>query len=157
MATKPNKTGERYKRTVLDPRVALFKAYYTDPNSPTFCNILQSGIRAGYSEQYSQNISAQRPQWWDDMQNDSDVKRAEMLATAEKRLNERLVEVPEDKEGLKIQTDVAKFVSERLGKAHYSTRQEITGKDGRRLFTNEQRASASVPLANLFKGVEQPK
>ena len=39
-----------------DPRQSLFLQYYLDPKSKTFSNALQSGIRAGYSAEYSQSI-----------------------------------------------------------------------------------------------------
>jgi hypothetical protein len=78
-----------------------------------------------------------------------------MLKAAENNLHQTIVTPPEDKDDKKLQHDATKFVSERLGKEHYSTRQEVTGKDGKRLFSVEQRASANVPLNNLFKGVDK--
>lgn len=156
----PDNRGKTYKTSKIDPRVETFKAYYLNPhNAATFCNITQSALIAGYSATYANNLSANTnsPKWWKEFQMQGDFMRARMLETAQMRLNERLTERVDDKDGLKLQTDVAKFVSERLGKEHYSTRQEVTGADGRRLFTNDKRADATIPLTNLFKGVEQPK
>ena len=42
--------------TQPDPRQASFLAYYLNPKSDTFSNALQSGIKAGYSEEYSKVI-----------------------------------------------------------------------------------------------------
>jgi len=61
--------------------------------------------------------------------------------------------VSDDKDDRKLKHDATKFISERLGKEHYSTRQEVTGADGRRLFDNTAREAASVPIEQLFKGV----
>jgi arginine/lysine/ornithine decarboxylase len=153
----PDNRGKKYKRTVYDPRVDIFKQFYLKIDSYTFMNILQSALRAGYSEQYARNISVQRPSWWVDLMNSAEYNRAKMLEEAENRLYERVTEKSvDDVQRLKIQTDVAKFVTERLGKDKYSTRQELTGADGRRLFTNEQRATAKTPVAALFKGVKAP-
>lgn len=145
----------KYKRTVYDPRVDMFKQFYCRPDSYTFGNVRQSALRAGYTEQYANNISSQRPSWWVEFTETGDFKRAEMLKAAENNLHQTIVTPPEDKDDKKLQHDATKFVSERLGKEHYSTRQEVTGKDGKRLFSVEQRATASVPLTNLFKGVDK--
>ena len=153
-------SGKTLKTNKIDPRVAVFKANYLNShNTKTFCNITQSAVAAGYSHSYGDNLSARtnKPKWWVEFQLQGDYMRAQMLETAQLRLNERLVEVVTDKDGRKLQADVAKFVSERLGKEHYSTRQELTGADGRRLFTNEKRVDATIPLTNLFKGVSASK
>jgi len=42
--------------TQPDPRQALFLAHYLNPKSDTFSNAYQSGIKAGYSEEYSKVI-----------------------------------------------------------------------------------------------------
>ncbi len=150
-------TNQTYKRIApYDPRVDMFKQFYLRPDSYTFMNVRQSALRAGYTQHYSDSLSSNSgPKWYIEMIESGDYRRAQMLHKAEERLYERVAETVEDKDGLKLQTDVAKFVSERLGKEHYSTRQEVTGKDGKRLFSVEQRATASVPLTNLFKGVDK--
>lgn len=147
-------TKRGYKKVVQDPRVALFKSFYIDPKSPTFCNILQSALRAGYSETYSMNISVQKPAWWVLLMQDSDVNRAEMLHLSEQNMKRVLKEIPDDKDDRKLQIQTSQFVSERLGKEHYSTRKELTDAGGRRLFSSETRASENIDVASLFKGVE---
>lgn len=154
----PDNRGKTYKRNVYDPRVDMFKQFYLRPDSYTFFNILQSALRAGYSQQYSENISVQQPKWWLELIESGDYTRAKMLHAAENRLHE-VVDAPldDDPAQKRIQTDVAKYVTERLGKAFYSARQEVTGADGRRLFTNDNRAGAVAPLKTLFKGVQAPQ
>lgn len=150
----PNNKGKTYRRNVYDPRVDIFKQFYLRPDSYTFFNILQSALRAGYSQQYSENISVQKPKWWVELTTSSDFTRAKMLHEAQNRLYE-VVSEPLDSDASKkrIQTDVAKYVTERLGKDHYSTRTELTDKGGRRLFSNDTRESVKMDVSTLFKGV----
>ena len=152
--TMPDNNGKTYNTLkAMNIKADMFAQFFLNPTSGTFMNVYQSGVRAGYSDLYSRNITVQRPKWWVELTESAEYRRAQMLDKAESRLNERLSDQSTDKDRLKLQTDVAKFVSERLGKEHYSTRQEVTGADGRRLFSSETRASATVPVANLFKGV----
>jgi hypothetical protein len=150
----PDNTGKEYRTLKINHKAQMFSTFYLSPTSDTFCNVYQSALRAGYSDEYAQNITSQRPKWWIQLTETADFRRAQMLDKAESRLNERLDDKTSDKDRLKLQTDVAKFVSERLGKDKYSTRNELTGADGRRLFTNETRDGAKMPLATLFKGVQ---
>lgn len=148
--------GKTYRSMKINIKADMFANFYLAPTSPTFMNVSASGVRAGYSQHYADNITAQRPKWWIELTESADFKRAKMLAVAETRLDDRLNDKSTDKDRLKLQTDVAKFVTERLGKDRYSTRQEVTGADGRRLFTNETRDGAKMPIATLFKGVKSP-
>jgi hypothetical protein len=139
----------------LDPRQTAFKQYYIDPNSPSFANARGSAIRAGFSEQYADNITVQQPAWLGDMLQETHVVRAEMLALSERNLKNVVSEPkPEDKDLKKLWVQTSQYVSGTLGKEFYSTRSELTGADGRRLFTNDNRASANMPLTTLFKGVQ---
>ena len=152
----PNNTGKKYNRTAPNYQAQAFAKFYMTPTSESFMNVRQSALRAGYSETYANNITVQRPEWWVELIDSAEYQRAAMLKKAQSRLDERLSDdVSGDANKLKIQTDVAKFISERLGKEHYSTRQEVTGADGKRLFDNEQRMESVQPLANLFKGVSK--
>lgn len=115
----------------LNPQQEAFLSYYTNPNSDTFGNALQSALKANYSQEYSESITAKMPDWL--AENVGDMKR---LKKAEKVLDRTLELDAINEEGkvdtqvLKIQTDVAKFVGSTIGKSKYSTRQELTGKDG---------------------------
>jgi hypothetical protein len=153
----PDNNGKTYTtQKAMNIKADMFAQFFLNPTSKTFMNVYQSGLRAGYSDLYSRNITVQRPKWWVTLTESAEYRRAQMLDKAESRLNERLTDKSTDKDRLKLQTDVAKFVSERLGKEHYSTRQEVTGADGRRLFDNKTREDASTPVAALFKGVHDP-
>ena len=44
-----------------------FTELYTNPDSPTYDNALQSGIRAGFSEEYSKCITYQKPAWFSEI------------------------------------------------------------------------------------------
>lgn len=131
------------KTRFLTPQQELFLASYCNPKSPTFSNAVQSAIKAGYTETYANNITAEMPEWL--LENLGDTKR---LLKAEKVLDEMLemdteIEVETEEGGytktdtglVKIKQDTAKFVAERLGKQKYSTRNELTGKDGKELPT----------------------
>lgn len=126
----------------VDPRQALFLTYYLDFKSETFSNALQSALKAGYSQEYAENITNQMPDWLAES-----LGNNKRLNRAEKVLDEMLdmpVEIQrvegygEDKELVvktepslvKIKQDTAKFIAERLGKEKYSTRSEISGKNG---------------------------
>ena len=153
----PDNTNKTYKTRKESGRVQVFKMFYLDPTSTTFWNVRGSALRAGYSELYANNITVQEPKWWNELQASAEFDRAEMLSLAQKNMHKRLKTAPSSPLQEKLQADTDKFISERLGKEHYSTRQEVTGADGRRLFTNEKRVDATIPLTNLFKGVSASK
>lgn len=51
----------------LDPRRQKFAAFYLDPSSTTYCNALQSAIRAGFTEEYSKTIISRKTEWISDI------------------------------------------------------------------------------------------
>lgn len=124
---------------LLDPRQLQCWENYINPKSETFGKITKSAIKAGYDDEYAEQISSS--EWFI-----VKMRRLNMLSKAEKVLDEYLE--MEDKEfnneGVekrnpalsKIKQDTAKFVAERIGKAEgYSTRNELTGADGKDLPT----------------------
>lgn len=123
--TNPN--GSNQYQT--DPRQKLCWDLYINPKSETFGNAYQSAIKAGYAEDSAKQITVTT--WFLEK-----TRRLNMLDKAEKTLEKTLQYEPVNEEGridtalLRTQTDVAKFIAERLGKEHYSSRQEVTGKDG---------------------------
>lgn len=156
-ADMPDNTGKKYTRTApYDPRVDMFKQFYMRPDSYTFMNARASCLRAGYTENYANNITVQRPKWYVEMLESADHKRALMLQSAENNLLESVTSRTEDRDALKIKHDATKFIAERLGKDQYSTRKELTDAGGRRLFNSETRASENINVASLFKGVQTP-
>lgn len=116
---------------LLNPQQELFLASYTNPKSETFSNATQSALKAGYSQDYADNIMALLPDWLSE--NIGDMKR---LRKAEKNLDEVQNLPIVDEEGkvdvqlLDKRTKVDMFLAERLNKAKYSTRTELAGKNG---------------------------
>lgn len=138
MANPTNPNGANQYQ--LDPRQEATIAYYIDPKSETFGNLLKSALKAGYKESYAISMYS-KAEWLPEKGRDM-----LMLEKAENNLNEFLtmstsqlrvvgdeaIEVI-DPQLAKIKQDTTKFVAERLGKNKYSTRNELTGKDGKEL------------------------
>lgn len=128
---------------LLTPQQELFLAEYTNPRSENFGNAVQSALKAGYSENYANNITGLMPDWL--FENIGDMKR---LRKAEKNLSEVQDMSIVDDEGnynpqlVEKRTKVDMFVAERLNKSKYSTRVENTGKDG---------ADLPTPIINVFR------
>lgn len=154
----PDNTGKEY-RTLKQGNVKaeMFANFYLAPDSKSFMNVRQSALRAGYSELYANNITVQRPKWWIELTETADFKRARMLNSAESALENTVTLTPENDTQEKLKHDAAKFISERLGKGFYSTRQEVTGADGKAIFSNEERDRVKMPITSLFKGVSPGK
>lgn len=125
--SNPNKANQ-YKP---DPRQSLFLQYYLDPKSKTFSNALQSALKAGFEQEYAENITGQMPTWLSE-----NLGKNNRLEKAEKVFDDTLGYSVETEQGidtnlLRIKSDVAKFIASTIGKDKgYSTRQEVTGKDG---------------------------
>jgi hypothetical protein len=150
MSTSDRYETEKGQARKLTPKMLAFKAYYLDPQSPTYNNALQSALKAGYTQSYAETITAQAADWI----YSGDNLRKEMLEKAERNLN-KIIDMSDDKlenpTMAKMWQDTNKFISERLGKEFYSSRQELTDKGGRRLFTEKSKDTASIPLSKLFK------
>lgn len=114
------------KPRILTSKQQAFLGYYLNPKSETFGNARQSAVKAGFSQDYADNIMALLPDWLSES-----IGKLNMLQKAEKVLNKTLDYDPIDKDGkldnqlLKTQTDVSKFVAERLGKKEWSSKQEV--------------------------------
>lgn len=70
--TNPNKVNQY---TGPDPRQSLFLALFLDPKSATFSNALQSGLKAGFSQEYSENLTSLMPDWLSDKLGELDMLR----------------------------------------------------------------------------------
>jgi phage terminase small subunit len=141
--SNPNKANQ-YQ---LDPRQKLCWDSYINPHSKTFGNAYQSALKAGYEKGTAEQITGFN--WFIEK-----TRRLNMLNKAEKVLEEMLelntintVEkgddliVKTDPALTKIKQDTAKFVAERLGKENYSSRSELTGKDGEALVITPEEKS----------------
>lgn len=136
----PNKANQHKP----DPRQKLFLQYYLDPKSETFANALQSGLKAGYELEYSKTILSQDLTWLSESLRDEDLlKKAEenlkdVLEMDDYLVNEEGVKVKRI-DHVKVKLDASKFVASRLGKDKWSDRTEHTGKDGKDLFTTNDK------------------
>ena len=119
-----------------DPRQSEFLKNYLDPKSDTFSNALRSGLKAGYTEEYSKTITSQLPDWLSDS-----IKDEHLVNLAEKALSEALSYSTVDGEGKvdagagRLKLDASKLVLKGMRKDKYSERVEQTGKDGAALPT----------------------
>jgi len=118
----------------LDPRQKNCWDFYTNPKSETFANATQSAIKAGYTDGTANTITA--TEWFI-----GKLWKLNAVMKGENKLKE-LMELPlkdpsNDKIDIgiaRIQADVAKYLTTTLGKDDgYSTRSEVTGKDGKDL------------------------
>ena len=101
----------------LTPQQIDFLKNYTDPKSETFSNALQSALKAGYSQEYSENITNLMPDWL----SENIGRRKRMLSKAENRL-EALI----DSDDERVSADVSKFIAKTIGKDEgYSDKQEV--------------------------------
>lgn len=111
---------------VLTPQQENFLAYYTDPRSETFSNATQSAVKAGYSQEYADNITSLLPDWLSESMGDS--KR---LKLAEKRLDQILGLEPVNDEGqvdnslIANQMKAINLVAKGIGKSKYSERTDV--------------------------------
>lgn len=127
-----------------DERESLCWDLYVESIANGTPNAYQSAIQAGYSQSHAENITLQG--WFKERL--QKLKRRDLLSKAEKVLDETLEmddtepilvegEVIDRKRNpalTKIKQDSAKFLAERLGKEEgYSTRHEMTGKNGENL------------------------
>ncbi len=115
-------------KNFLDPRQVAFLEYFFEPKSETFGNSLRSAIKAGYDEGYAEQLTSRMPNWL--KESFDKLKRKGMLTKAENNLFKLLDLDENDPRLVAIKADISKFVASRLGKAVYSERTELSGKDG---------------------------
>lgn len=130
----------------IDPRQSLFLANYINPKSKTFGNAFQSALKAGYSKDYSENITKMSPAWLPEA-----LKKVDMLSKAVRNLDEMLdmetiapafsmmgkpLIMPDGQpvmkrntEILKVKADISKFVAERIGRKDFGKDKEDGGGD----------------------------
>lgn len=123
--------GNQYKP---DPRQAEFLINYLDTSSETFGNALQSALKAGYAQEYAENITHLMPDWLSERIGDESL-----ITKAEGALLEALGYTSKDETGKvdagvgRLKLDAAKLVLKGMKKEKYSERYEHTGKDGETL------------------------
>ena len=73
IATQPDPSIKQIKWKG-NKKQKLFMAYYTDPQSKTFANAYQSGLKAGFSPSYSKNITHLAPSWLSEYMENMDLR-----------------------------------------------------------------------------------
>jgi len=119
----------------LNPQQQTFLRHFLDPKSETWGNYYQSAKKAGYSEEYSQNISGQMPGWLSE--NISDSK---LLQKATKNLDMALDGLLDDPEkgGKPLQLKATEMTLKGLQKGKWSERKELGGIDGKDLIPSPE-------------------
>jgi len=114
----------------LTPQQIKFLECYLNIKSDTFGNALQSALKAGYSQEYAESITAKDLKWLSENGGDS-----KLLLKAIRNLDKFL----DDEKEKRIQADITKFVAERLGKKKFGNNMDITSA-GEKInsFTDEQ-------------------
>lgn len=116
--------------SILNPQQQEFLKNFLDPKSETFSNYLQSGLKAGYSQEYSESISAQMPKWLDEALEDN-----QLVLKALNNLSEFLG----DRDNPNHRLDATKFTLSRLNKGKFSEKTEQEVKGNINLTWNEQK------------------
>lgn len=116
----------------LTPQQEKFLAAYTNPKSDTFSNALQSALKAGYSQEYSESITHQLPNWLSES-----LGKQKIVQKAERNLDIALEGGLDDPEkgGKPIQWKATEMALRTLKKEEYSERVEQTGANGKDLPT----------------------
>lgn len=96
-------------KITLDERQTKFLGFYLDPKSKTFSNALQSALKAGFEQEYAENITSLMPNWLSES-----IGKGYLINKAEKNLKEFLENASE-----KVKADITKFVLERLSRGKY--------------------------------------
>lgn len=134
---------------LLTPQQELFLASYTNPKSDTFGNALQSGLKAGYTREYSESITAQLPDWLSES-----LGRSKIIQKAERNLDLALEGGLDDPEkgGKPIQWRATEMTLKTQGKdLGYTERTEVTGKDGKDLIPEQLTQEEKDKLLSLLK------
>lgn len=94
---------------ITDPRQAAFLRLYLTPGTPYFNNALQSGLKAGYSQEYSENILQEDLKWLREGISEllgKPTDKKNLVKAAKKVLAKSLLSEDE-----KLAQDTAKFIA----------------------------------------------
>lgn len=106
---------------VLNPQQELFLQCFLDPQAETFGSYRKSALKAGFAEDYADNISSLMPKWLEESLEDSSLVRKAL---------DNLSDFIGDGENKNLQWDATKFTLSRLAKGKFSERSELTGDKG---------------------------
>lgn len=106
----------------LNEQQTTFLKVYTDPKSPTWSNYRQSALKAGYSEEYADNLSSLMPDWLSE-----NIGNTKLLQKANKNLDMALDGLLDDPEkGAKqIQYKATEFVQKGLNRETFGDKADI--------------------------------
>ncbi|MDO4759536.1 MAG: hypothetical protein Q4A30_02010 [Candidatus Saccharibacteria bacterium] len=125
MTNKSQHKTQKPRVKKYTPQQVDFALRYFLPSSPTFGNALQSALKAGFSESYARNITAESNRsldWFDKIIQEITGKpedKANLVAKAKKVLS-RSLDSPDDK----LAQDTAKFIAKT--DPEFSEKQDIT-------------------------------
>lgn len=120
---------------------AEFIEAYLDQTSPQFLNVQEAATKANIPVSEAKRLLARKEQWIKELQEEHP-----MLQKAEENLATFLDISPYDEDHSDQVLKASMFVAERLGKHKYSTRQELTGENGKALIPKEE---VEMRLINL--------
>lgn len=113
----------------LTPQQQLFLSNYLDPNSETWSNAYQSAKKAGYSEEYSKNMTGQMPEWLSE-----NIKDTALTSKALVNLSDALDGYLDQEGGTKnIQWKATETTLKAMLKEKFASRTELTGANGKEL------------------------
>jgi hypothetical protein len=108
---------------IIDPRQVKTIELYKNPVSETFGNLKRSAIKAGYNEDYADQLSFRNPAWL----SESFVEDVRTIQKAERNLrkiNDKDINLDKDTKYnadlIKTQVDVSKFLLKTQAKAKYA-------------------------------------
>jgi len=137
-----SKIKEKVTWKVLNPQQEVFLKHFLDPKSETFGNYLQSSLKAGYSQEYAENISSLMPKWLEETLEDSTLVRKAL---------DNLSDFIGNEKNPTIQWDATKFTLKNLASGKFSERQEVTGKGGKDLIPETLTDEDKKALLGLIK------
>lgn len=115
---------------ITDPKQSMALKNYTDPTSPTFGDLKNSMLNAGYKENSLTAIYTRPPSWLSE-----NIKQdVDMIKQAEDNLrkyNSVKIDIltSDNKNAIdiaRLQVDVSKFIVKTLAKQKYSDTQDVT-------------------------------
>lgn len=110
----------------LTPKQADFLRYYLNPKSETYSNALQSALKAGYAQEYAENLTSEMPDWLSEYLGDN-----KLLNKAMSNLQKALAD--EDKE--QTWWKATEFTLKTVGKAKFGNSVDVTS-DGKAIQIN---------------------
>ena len=144
-----------YNQHKPDPRQSLFLQYYLDPKSKTFSNALQSALKAGYGQEYAENITHLLPTWLSEAIGDSYlVKLSEQQLKTILELSMVDSKGRVDNQLMANKLKAINLILKGLAKQKYSERQELSGPDGEEIkiiiedYGNKHRSSTKAKTGN---------